>query len=131
MSDTLDKSGLSKGQMMPEKRRFPAVLEPRAYSIYPESGQGANLRATEVEVSPVIAAVDGSKQSERGLRLASAAGVCRLTPLECERLQGLPDGWTLPGSDSKRYAALGDAVTANVAEWIGRRILHHEQKEVA
>ena len=55
-------------------------------------------------------------------------GVRRLTPLECERLQGLPDGWTLPGADSRRYAGLGDAVTASVAEWIGRRLLEHEER---
>jgi DNA (cytosine-5)-methyltransferase 1 len=53
------------------------------------------------------------------------SGVRRLTPVECERLQGLPDDWTLiPGAaDSRRYAGLGDAVTSPVAEWIGRRIL--------
>ena len=36
----------------------------------------------------------------------------RLTPLECERLQGFPDGWTdIPGaSDSARYKALGNSV---------------------
>lgn len=42
---------------------------------------------------------------------------------ECERLQALPDGWTDLGPDSRRYAALGDAVTASVAEWIGLRLL--------
>ncbi len=54
----------------------------------------------------------------------AGASVRRLTPTECERLQGLPDGWTDLGgtADSKRYAALGDAVTVNVAEWIGRRL---------
>jgi site-specific DNA-cytosine methylase len=49
----------------------------------------------------------------------------RLTPTECERLQGFPDGWTDLGPktpDSRRYAALGDAVTVPVAEWIGRRL---------
>jgi site-specific DNA-cytosine methylase len=53
------------------------------------------------------------------------AGVRRLTPTECERLQALPDGWTDLGGtpDSRRYAALGDAVTASVAEWIGRQLL--------
>lgn len=50
------------------------------------------------------------------------ATVRRLTPRECERLQGFPDDWTT-GPDSRRYAALGDAVTVNVAEWIGRRIM--------
>lgn len=49
--------------------------------------------------------------------------VRRLTPTECERLQALPDGWTDFGPDSRRYAALGDAVTASVAEWIGRRLI--------
>lgn len=52
-----------------------------------------------------------------------AVGVRRLLPVECERLQALPDGWTDLGPDSRRYAALGDAVTVTVAEWIGRRIM--------
>lgn len=58
-----------------------------------------------------------------------ASGVRRLTPRECERLQGFPDDWTLipwkgkPSPDSRRYAALGNAVTVQVAEWIGQRIL--------
>lgn len=54
--------------------------------------------------------------------------VRRLTPVECERLQGFPDGWADNLSDSRRYKALGNAVTVNVAEWIGRRITetnHH------
>jgi DNA (cytosine-5)-methyltransferase 1 len=53
-----------------------------------------------------------------------AVGVRRLTPTECERLQGFPDGWTQLGDtpDSRRYSALGDAVTVNVSEWIGRRL---------
>ena len=56
--------------------------------------------------------------------------VRRLTPRECERLQGLPDNWTQLGdtADSKRYAALGDAVTVNVAEWIGRRLANADQE---
>ena len=53
----------------------------------------------------------------------------RLSPIECERLQGFPDGWTEfydDGSqvaDGPRYRMLGNAVTVNVAEWIGRRIM--------
>ena len=55
------------------------------------------------------------------------ARVRRLTPTECERLQGFPDGWTLPaGSDSARYRCLGNAVTVNVAEWLGQRIADEE-----
>lgn len=50
-------------------------------------------------------------------------GVRRLTPTECERLQGFPDGWTAGLSDAARYQALGNAVAVPVAEWIGRRIV--------
>ena len=63
--------------------------------------------------------------------------VRRLMPLEAERLQGFPDGWTLPVGvtpgeiarlDSARYAALGNAVTVPVAEWIGRRLVKVMQR---
>ena len=54
--------------------------------------------------------------------LAMASGVRRLTPTECERLQGFPDGWTDGQADSHRYKQMGNAVTVNVAEWIGKRI---------
>ena len=52
----------------------------------------------------------------------------RLTPLECERLQGFPDGWTdIPGaSDSARYRALGNSVAIPCVEFIMRSL-----KEVA
>ena len=46
----------------------------------------------------------------------------RLTPTECERLQGFPDDWT-HGADGPRYRALGNAVTVPVIEYLGTRIL--------
>lgn len=49
-------------------------------------------------------------------------GVRRLMPIECERLQGFPDGWTSGQKDAPRYRQLGNAVAVPVAEWIGRRI---------
>lgn len=57
--------------------------------------------------------------------------VRRFVPVECERLQGFPDGWTMPENarykdsddiDSMRYHALGNAVTMPVAEWLAARI---------
>ena len=55
--------------------------------------------------------------------------VRRLTPLECERLQGYPDQWTdIPwrkkdhAPDSRRYAACGNGVTSTVAFWIAARL---------
>lgn len=52
------------------------------------------------------------------------SGLRRLTPLECERLQGFPDGWTQIGntSDSARYKALGNSMAVPVINWIGKRI---------
>jgi DNA (cytosine-5)-methyltransferase 1 len=47
----------------------------------------------------------------------------RLTPIECERLQGFPDNWTKGVSDTQRYKQMGNAVTVNVIEAIGRRII--------
>ena len=54
--------------------------------------------------------------------------VRRLTPIECERLQGLPDNYTyLPGekscSDSARYKALGNGMCQNCADFVIRRIV--------
>jgi DNA (cytosine-5)-methyltransferase 1 len=54
--------------------------------------------------------------------------VRRLTPRECERLQGFPDDYTLifyrgkPAADGPRYKALGNSWAVNCARWIGRRI---------
>jgi len=53
-------------------------------------------------------------------------GIRRLTPTECERLQGFPDGWTAEQSDAARYRQLGNAVCVPVAEWVGRRIARAE-----
>lgn len=54
--------------------------------------------------------------------------VRRLTPVECERLQGFPDGYTaIPyrgkaAADGPRYKALGNSMAVNVMRWLGRRI---------
>lgn len=46
----------------------------------------------------------------------------RLTPVECERLQGFPDNWTEGVSDTQRYKQMGNAVTVNVVEAIMRKL---------
>ena len=48
--------------------------------------------------------------------------VRRLTPLECERLQGFPDNWTEGQSDTNRYKQMGNAVAVPVVEWIIQNI---------
>ena len=56
--------------------------------------------------------------------------VRRLTPVECERLQGFPDNWTAGQADSHRYRQMGNAVTVNVAHYLGT-LLQHAAKEDA
>lgn len=83
---------------------------------------------------PVPGDVPGSLD-EDGYSQAVAAhwGVRRLTPRECERLQGLPDDWTdIPwrgarhAPDGPRYRAIGNAWPLNVADWIASRITEWE-----
>ena len=50
--------------------------------------------------------------------LFTESSVRRLTPRECERLQGFPDDWTEGQSDSTRYKQMGNAVAVPVVDWI-------------
>lgn len=49
--------------------------------------------------------------------------VRRLTPVECERLQGFPDNWTDGQADSNRYKQMGNAVAVPVVQWIINRMV--------
>jgi DNA (cytosine-5)-methyltransferase 1 len=53
--------------------------------------------------------------------------VRRLTPVECERLQGFPDDWTSGQADSNRYKQMGNAVAVPVAEWIISRMVGNDE----
>ena len=66
-----------------------------------------------------LVAMSGENPAERRL-------IPRLTPLECERLQGFPDGWTdMPGaSDSARYKALGNSVAIPCVDFVLRGIAY-------
>ena len=68
---------------------------------------------------------------------ATTMTVRRLTPRECERLQGFPDDWTMipwrkktadECPDGPRYKALGNSMAVNCMEWIGERIVRYESK---
>ena len=73
----------------------------------------------------------GSKQGQASVAVASNTSVRRLTPRECERLQGFPDDYTLipvrgkPAADGPRYKALGNSMAVPVMHWIGKRIQKH------
>lgn len=69
----------------------------------------------------------GGRSQTRNI-LAPTMQVRRLTPTECERLMGFPDGYTAitwrgkPAADGPRYKALGNSWATNCARWVGRRI---------
>jgi DNA (cytosine-5)-methyltransferase 1 len=62
------------------------------------------------------------------MAVAQSMQVRRLTPVECERLQGFPDGYTLityrgkSAADGPRYKALGNSWAVPVVRWIGERM---------
>lgn len=134
-SDDLDRAGAFVGYPDPSHAlsapahglRYDFESESYAYSVYPESGQGADLRAVEIQVAPTLTGTAEAEATDRGTRIVQGL-VRRLTPVECERLQGFPDGWTATGasgkaiSDSKRYKMIGNAVASPCAEWIARRL---------
>jgi len=89
-------------------------------------GETSGDIATGVGVAPSVRTGTGGGQTG-----VVAAVVRRLTPVECERLQGYEDGWTAtsngkPQSDSARYRQLGNSIAAPVFEWVMRRIVSYE-----
>ena len=98
------------------------------------TGRGTPLLAFKesqsgTHVGDVHATLDANKGSRRMEGVIGQCGIRRLTPVECERLQGFADDWTRYGdsgrelSDSARYRLIGNAVSVPVAEWIGRRLM--------
>jgi DNA (cytosine-5)-methyltransferase 1 len=94
-----------------------------AYSVR-EDAKANNFSATETETSLTLQGHLPSPQSHHAqLFLAETSTVRRLTPVECERLQGFPDNWTDGQADSNRYKQMGNAVAVPVVEWIISRMV--------
>ena len=127
----------------------PHDVAPSCVSRYGTGGGNVPLVIPDVHAVAVVGQVDwrttnnDSGQVSQTLKtdLAHQSGPClavaptmqvrRLTPTECERLQGFPDGWTaIPWKkksaedcpDGPRYKALGNSMAVNCMEWIGERI---------
>lgn len=115
----------------------------------PDENGAHTLNSTDVDGALAFAAnhrgevrLQGGDGSVTGAILANQSGkqingvtdgyaVRRLTPRECERLQGFPDDWTLvpyrgrPADrcpDTPRYRAIGNSMAVPVMRWIGKRI---------
>lgn len=93
--------------------------------------QGANQQDQFVPkggVSPTLAHSSNAHGGHHQPKLWDGYAVRRLTPREAERLQGLPDDYTLieyrgkPAKDGPRYKALGNSMAVNVMRWLGRRV---------
>ena len=89
---------------------------------------GSNSSIAE-DLAPTLTAHEGKAASY----VTGPCPIRRLTPTECERLQGFPDGWAdIPyrgashAPDSPRYKALGNSMAVPVMKWIGQRIQHVE-----
>ena len=80
------------------------------------------------DVNQTLKSPQGGVSESIGTVLSPSMAVRRLTPLECERLQGFPDNYTdikpkgKPTSDGPRYKALGNSMAVPVMRWIGNRV---------
>jgi DNA (cytosine-5)-methyltransferase 1 len=102
-----------------------------AYSIR-EDAKANSFSATPTDTALALNALQPSTQSHHAqLFIAqevptqsfSNQTVRRLTPTECERLQGFPDGWTEGQADSHRYKQLGNAVAVPCVQWMIDRLV--------
>lgn len=101
-----------------------------AYTLHGSDGTVETASETKVAGS-VRTRPPGSIENSSTTAVLQSSAVRRLTPLECERLQGCDGNWTKHGddgkqlSDSARYRMLGNAVCRNVATWIGRQLINY------
>jgi len=98
------------------------------------SGLGIPSPPAIATVAPTLSASNNPSRSPQSAEVTAQVEavheattvVRRLTPVECERLQGFPDNWTTGQADSHRYKQMGNAVTVNVAEYVGVLITEYE-----
>lgn len=86
-----------------------------------------------LQVAPTIRATE-HKHGDNQTTTADGVRIRRLTPTECERLMGLPDGWTAEGtegkvSDTQRYKLCGNGVVVNVVEEVIKRLLNQSDRK--
>jgi site-specific DNA-cytosine methylase len=139
-SDTDDETWVE-GQVNPTLSLFDCgdvratTVAIQAYSVR-EDAKANNFSATPTDVGLTVSAlVPGVQSHHAQLFMAQAMTVRRLLPIECERLQGFPDDYTLipwrkkaadDCPDGPRYKALGNSMAVNVVTWIGERIAAFE-----
>jgi DNA (cytosine-5)-methyltransferase 1 len=108
-----------------------ATVEPYTLAIRGR-GDTHNLEARQDGLANALLTPNGGRAGIGVGAVAAGMAVRRLTPVECERLQGFPDGYTnIPwrgkpeAPDGPRYKALGNSMAVPVMRWIGTRIKQH------
>ena len=97
---------------------------------------GCNIETRSDGTANALRTPNGGRGGEGCGAVLHHSAVRRLTPRECERLQGFPDDFTLfpyrkkPAADSPRYKALGNSMAVPVMRWIGERIERIGRAEV-
>lgn len=109
-SRTVRSSGRSSG--LGDKHNWDTIR----IGSFNSGGQGDRIYSPDGK-SVSLSANGGGRGAKTGL-YAIKQNVRRLTPIECERLQGFPDNWTEGISNSQRYKCLGNAVNVQVAKHI-------------
>ena len=119
-SDTDDETW-KRGGVTPTLNAMDNTGDTRATALIAFSHTQKGCQPSEL-VTPTVRVCDGRAVS------GPAAQVRRLTPVECERLQGFPDNWTDGQADSARYKQMGNAVAVPVVEWIMRRLVAADEE---
>ena len=104
-----------------------------AYSVREDAKKG-NMSVTELDVSNCISAHQPSIMSHHAQTFINDMAVRKLTPVECERLQGFPDNYTNIKEncpDGHRYKAMGNSMAVPVMRWIGERINNYKEENYA
>ena len=102
---------------------MPAGSEPLVQGYKKNLAEKDEEQWMETDVSRNISVFDNNHESRVTVLAQIDSVVRRLTPVECERLQGFPDDWTSGQADSSRYKQMGNAVAVPVVEWIVKRLV--------
>lgn len=106
------------GGIMPTLNTFDnGDVRATAIVFHPHRSDGVRLQGNTVNTLTAFMGTGGLNTP-----MVSTSNVRRLTPVECERLQGFPDNWTEGQADSHRYKQMGNAVAVPVVEWVIQNI---------
>ena len=109
------KPGGGKGPLMSEDKSLTLATanDQTLFVFHPHRSDGVRLQEKTVNTLTAFMGTGGLNTP-----MVADTQVRRLTPLECERLQGFPDNWTEGQTDTNRYKQLGNAVAVPVVEWL-------------